>query len=598
MLFRSKKKGKTLSLGKFHIEVESAYPQGQSAVAQTRARTADPTPQTRRPNYKSKEEFPLLGASPAASSHKQNFHAAAHPPESDRLLPREQVMDVSGSPSELACLKAAAAELARLKARDDLLEELAAEGSAELKAETNMLLKEFAHLLQTYKMKGCISFYGRRALQMVPSNDFDFVVDFNHVLDEGYIDLAVKIVKENDACRGNAWLLGTAINFLRTPRLLDRNELQSVFLDFENLPVSMKSFAQYDALDLVQGDASPFGQENHLVTARFIGRQIYISAEEHVLKQNLAGKTWGGQFEAKDIYIILFSRTSILCLIRPSGETLVCSPENRVLDIKKLHEIMSVKYELAGHFPPHFKCLDDDISLLDATTIDVSSVVQYLPYHVALMPFAANEYLTEKLHKAIESVRIPANEFRDYISVFESVPAGNVDWRDDYTESNSQDELLKAVYKHDPRAIQQILDKSIGPVQEDTSNTEVQITSATVLQENTRFAELQESTRQDSSSSTGVRSSAVTEKTKFKRNKKGKLAFKRHLDVHLHSHLAAKAGTRPLSGMFQAEAYSSKNNDVLGEIFTDLFSGPSMKMKKFLRPIMAHYRHLRDMDDE
>ncbi|VAH57984.1 unnamed protein product [Triticum turgidum subsp. durum] len=454
-------------------------------------------------------------------------------------------MDVSGSPSELACLKAAAAELARLKARDDLLEELAAEGSAELKAETNMLLKEFAHLLQT-----------------------------------------------------NAWLLGTAINFLRTPRLLDRNELQSVFLDFENLPVSMKSFAQYDALDLVQGDASPFGQENHLVTARFIGRQIYISAEEHVLKQNLAGKTWGGQFEAKDIYIILFSRTSILCLIRPSGETLVCSPENRVLDIKKLHEIMSVKYELAGHFPPHFKCLDDDISLLDATTIDVSSVVQYLPYHVALMPFAANEYLTEKLHKAIESVRIPANEFRDYISVFESVPAGNVDWRDDYTESNSQDELLKAVYKHDPRAIQQILDKSIGPVQEDTSNTEVQITSATVLQENTRFAELQESTRQDSSSSTGVRSSAVTEKTKFKRNKKGKLAFKRHLDVHLHSHLAAKAGTRPLSGMFQAEAYSSKNNDVLGEIFTDLFSGPSMKMKKFLRPIMAHYRHLRDMDDE
>lgn len=578
--------------------MESAYPQGQSAVAQTRARTADPTPQTRRPNYKSKEEFPLLGASPAASSHKQNFHAAAHPPESDRLLPREQVMDVSGSPSELACLKAAAAELARLKARDDLLEELAAEGSAELKAETNMLLKEFAHLLQTYKMKGCISFYGRRALQMVPSNDFDFVVDFNHVLDEGYIDLAVKIVKENDACRGNAWLLGTAINFLRTPRLLDRNELQSVFLDFENLPVSMKSFAQYDALDLVQGDASPFGQENHLVTARFIGRQIYISAEEHVLKQNLAGKTWGGQFEAKDIYIILFSRTSILCLIRPSGETLVCSPENRVLDIKKLHEIMSVKYELAGHFPPHFKCLDDDISLLDATTIDVSSVVQYLPYHVALMPFAANEYLTEKLHKAIESVRIPANEFRDYISVFESVPAGNVDWRDDYTESNSQDELLKAVYKHDPRAIQQILDKSIGPVQEDTSNTEVQITSATVLQENTRFAELQESTRQDSSSSTGVRSSAVTEKTKFKRNKKGKLAFKRHLDVHLHSHLAAKAGTRPLSGMFQAEAYSSKNNDVLGEIFTDLFSGPSMKMKKFLRPIMAHYRHLRDMDDE
>ncbi|VAH57982.1 unnamed protein product [Triticum turgidum subsp. durum] len=478
-------------------------------------------------------------------------------------------MDVSGSPSELACLKAAAAELARLKARDDLLEELAAEGSAELKAETNMLLKEFAHLLQTYKMKGCISFYGRRALQMVPSNDFDFVVDFNHVLDEGYIDLAVKIVKENDACRGNAWLLGTAINFLRTPRLLDRNELQSVFLDFENLPVSMKSFAQYDALDLVQGDASPFGQENHLVTARFIGRQIYISAEEHVLKQNLAGKTWGGQFEAKDIYIILFSRTSILCLIRPSGETLVCSPENRVLDIKKLHEIMSV-----------------------------NSVVQYLPYHVALMPFAANEYLTEKLHKAIESVRIPANEFRDYISVFESVPAGNVDWRDDYTESNSQDELLKAVYKHDPRAIQQILDKSIGPVQEDTSNTEVQITSATVLQENTRFAELQESTRQDSSSSTGVRSSAVTEKTKFKRNKKGKLAFKRHLDVHLHSHLAAKAGTRPLSGMFQAEAYSSKNNDVLGEIFTDLFSGPSMKMKKFLRPIMAHYRHLRDMDDE
>ncbi|KAI5005311.1 hypothetical protein ZWY2020_032554 [Hordeum vulgare] len=256
---------------------------------------------------------------------------------------------------------------------------------------------------------------------------------------------------------------------------------------------------------------------------------------KHVLEQNLAAKTCGAQFEVKDIYVIVFSRTSILCKIRASAPTLLCILENKLLDLKKMHQTMAAKYQLDGHFPPHFECLEKDIYFLDASTIDRSSVLQYLPYHVALMSLGANDYLTEKLYK--------------------------------------------------------ILDESIDPVQEDTSNTFIQEdTSNTVLHEDTSNTLLQENTSQDNSSS-----SAASVKQKFKRTRRGKLAFKRHLDVYLDSHMAGK---RPLRGMFQAEAYSSKNNDVLGDIFIDLFSGPSIKLLKFLELIMKHYPLLRDMDDE
>lgn len=58
------------------------------------------------------------------------------------------------------------------------MEELARKGSAGLAAENNRLKKEFAHLLQNYEMKGSMSYYGCRALLMVPTEDHTFKVDF------------------------------------------------------------------------------------------------------------------------------------------------------------------------------------------------------------------------------------------------------------------------------------------------------------------------------------------------------------------------------------------------------------------------------------
>ncbi|EMS68006.1 hypothetical protein TRIUR3_11172 [Triticum urartu] len=594
----NKKKKKTLPLGKFHIEVESAHPQGRSAVAQTRARTADPTPQTRRPNYKSKEEFqdefPLLGASPASSSRKQNAHAAAHPPESDRLLPREQVTEgvaqlqpgdqlmeeaahllpqeqqmarLKAVAAELDRLKATAAELDRLKARDDLMEELAAEGSAGLKAETNVLLKEFAHLLQTYKMKGRISFYGCRALPMVPSNDFDFVVDFNHVLDEGYIDLAVKIVKEKNARRGTGWLLKTTLDFLKTQRLLDRDNLLGVILEFDNLPETMKPFSEYDSADLMQRDMSPLGVEHNLVMAIFIGRQIYIRGQEHMLDQHDAGKTWGGHFEQKDIYVIQYSRANISCRIRPSDKNLPCSAENRVLDIQKLHQSMVSKYQIDGHYPAHFNCLKLDMVNLNATSIDASVVVQYLPYHVALMPQGAIKFMTEALYDATEGVRMNDEDFKIYKAVFEAPPSGEEDWRMEY--SNSPDPLVRGVYHHDNETVEEVL----------KNNTDLENTRSAAVQGNRRSATVQANMRsavvQGSMSSVGGTSTGSV-RSKFQRTRKGKLNFKRHLGVHLHSHMAEK---RPLKGLFQGEVYSSTKNNILGDIFSELFKGPTMKLE-------------------
>lgn len=99
-----------------------------------------------------------------------------------------------------------------------------------------------------------------------------------------------------------------------------------------------------------------------------------------MLEKHVAGKTWGGQKE-KDIYVIEFKRIHISCQIRGSDENLVCSPENRVLDLKKLHQSMASKYQIDGHYHAHFNCLEIDMINLNATFFDTSAVLEYLPYY-------------------------------------------------------------------------------------------------------------------------------------------------------------------------------------------------------------------------
>lgn len=112
--------------------------------------------------------------------------------------------------------------------------------------------------------------------------------------------------KEDDTSHG--WLLGTTINFLRTLRLLDKDELQGVILEFENLPVTLKSFAQYAAAELVQRDTSPFGLEHDLVIPVFVGRQIYINGQRHMLERHSAGETWEDSLRRKtfmSLYLVV-----------------------------------------------------------------------------------------------------------------------------------------------------------------------------------------------------------------------------------------------------------------------------------------------------
>ena len=82
---------------------------------------------------------------------------------------------------------------------------------------------------------------------------------------------------------------------------------------------------------------------------------------------------------------------------------------------------------------------------------------------------------------------------------------------------------------------------------------------------------------------------------KFNKSRKSKLSYKRHLNVHIHTHMK---GQRPLRGLYQAELYSAKKNPVLGEIFTELFNGPTMKLPKFFGPMWELYCAARDAQVE
>ncbi|XP_037411835.1 uncharacterized protein LOC119275144 isoform X1 [Triticum dicoccoides] len=444
------------------------------------------------------------------------------------------------------------------------------------------------------------------------------------------------------------WFLKTTTNFLKTQSLFDEENIGAVTLDFVNLPMTMRSFSEYDSVDLVKRDISALGRTHDLLLIIFHGRQVYISAEKHVFEQHAAGKSWAGDFTAEDIYIIQFTSTDIKCHIRAKSNTIPCTSDNKVLDIKQIHKSMADKYQFNGNFPAHFECLEKDINSLTAVSLDTSSILTYLPYHAAFMPPGANEAITQKLHDATEGVWMEPDEFQTYRLLFESNPVDGDDWRLGYCKST--DPLLKKVYLHDYRTAFQNIYGNTGvqltsgntardhmQAQLTPDNTEAQLTpdntEAQLTPDNTKAQLTPDNTQaqQSQGSSSTVKgvtpdnmeaqltpdntkaqltpdntqaqqsqgSSSTVKGTgagnKFNKSRKSKLSYKRHLNVHIHTHMK---GQRPLRGLYQAELYSAKKNPVLGEIFTELFNGPTMKLPKFFGPMWELYCAARDAQVE
>ena len=309
---------------------------------------------------------------------------------------------------------------------------------------------------------------------------------------------------------------------------------------------------------------------------------------------------------------------------------------------------MADKYQFNGNFPAHFECLEKDINSLTAVSLDTSSILTYLPYHAAFMPPGANEAITQKLHDATEGVWMEPDEFQTYRLLFESNPVDGDDWRLGYCKST--DPLLKKVYLHDYRTAFQNIYGNTGvqltsgntardhmQAQLTPDNTEAQLTpdntEAQLTPDNTKAQLTPDNTQaqQSQGSSSTVKgvtpdnmeaqltpdntkaqltpdntqaqqsqgSSSTVKGTgagnKFNKSRKSKLSYKRHLNVHIHTHMK---GQRPLRGLYQAELYSAKKNPVLGEIFTELFNGPTMKLPKFFGPMWELYCAARDAQVE
>ncbi|XBI25250.1 hypothetical protein VPH35_050216 [Triticum aestivum] len=278
--------------------------------------------------------------------------------------------------------------------------------------------RQFMDVLLNCNKKGNKSLYQIKALAIVPSKDYTFHVQFEHVLERGYFDLAIWIVESLSSRLG--------VNLLRLT-LAD-------FLEAE-LP----------------------GQIPRLVKVVYLGRLVYFAGTDYLYEEWNAGKSWGGKFEAKHIHFLEYRDGRVVCRISatPTATGKGCTSTNKALDLQKLVAELIAKYKIGDQLPANFEALKRDFEALNGTSISTTPVLQYLPYHVAMMPLAATEFLTTKLHTVLQSVRMSAAEFTVYRIVFLAQPNGELDWRIEYFDS--PDQVLRGVYRHDRRGTNDIL---------------------------------------------------------------------------------------------------------------------------------------------
>ncbi|KAF7035443.1 hypothetical protein CFC21_046322 [Triticum aestivum] len=502
------------------------------------------------------------------------------------------------------------------------MNDMARDAYAALSAEKDPLKQKCLKLLLTHDIRGTRSFYQYKAFELVPSRSSVFKIDFEHVLQEGYLDVAIKIWEDNEAGNGFGYLRKTAVDFLKTQCLFEKEVIDVVDIGYDHFPLVMQPFSKYKPEELMKEDNSLFGQSNNLVNARFRGRQIIISAHEHARENHAAGRTWGGHFDASKIYIIEFSCHKIWCRILAT--TTEFTPANQVLDVKQIHKSMAGQYEINGSSPPHFECLQVDIDGLNANSAVNTSIMEYFPYHVAFMPDGANKHFTEELHNITEGVWMDVDDLKVYNHIFESELTDVSDWRDDY--SSLADPVLRGVYNYEHTALEMSQGQRIQQNLAQPQQAQVELVMPQQVQETVRqqfhvglvqpqqaeyelgMSQQVEPVNQRQQAQVGLVQQIVTtvegtseastsagKSKRFKRTLKGKLTCKRHLLVHVRSYMVGK---RPLVGLFQAETYAAKRNPVLGEIFSLLFKGKTMHLGGHLAPLLVLYRALRDTDEE
>lgn len=328
---------------------------------------------------------------------------------------------------------------------------------------------------------------------------------------------------------------------------------------FVGTPTSMKPWSQFSSEDVVQLDSTVLGNTNQLVKVVYLGRLVYFAGTDYLYEEWNAGKSWGGKFEAKHIHFLEYRDGRVVCRISatPTATGKGCTSTNKALDLQKLVAELIAKYKIGDQLPANFEALKRDFEALNGTSISTTPVLQYLPYHVAMMPLAATEFLTTKLHTVLQSVRMSAAEFTVYRIVFLAQPNGELDWRIEYFDS--PDQVLRGVYRHDRRGTVPGVQRP-GQVREDPAGIE-----------------------------------------KFRQTREGKLGYKRHINMHVHQHLpgSTPGQQRTLTDVFEAELFSSNKNDILAEISSELFRGEDeqMRLASKLGIIYESYRAMRYIED-
>ncbi|XP_044346121.1 uncharacterized protein [Triticum aestivum] len=125
--------------------------------------------------------------------------------------------------------------------------------------------RQFMDVLLNCNKKGNKSLYQIKALAIVPSKDYTFHVQFEHVLERGYFDLAIWIVESLSSRLGVNLLRLTLADFLEAelPGQIPRVR-EDIFLMFVGTPTSMKPWSQFSSEDVVQLDSTVLGNTNSL----------------------------------------------------------------------------------------------------------------------------------------------------------------------------------------------------------------------------------------------------------------------------------------------------------------------------------------------
>ncbi|XBI16005.1 hypothetical protein VPH35_058330 [Triticum aestivum] len=453
-------------------------------------------------------------------------------------------------------------------------------------------------LLLNCRKRGEKSCYQVRAMAIIPCKDFIFLVEFDDVLHMGYVELALWIVNRLKYNQDVNLLRRTLVKFLEAELPHARSEVRDTSLDFVGTPKSMKPLSEYTYRDVVELDTSVLGNMHQLLKVIFHGRLIYFAGCDHLYDEWRAGRSWAGEFEAKDVYFLEYSQSRISCWISatPTATGKGCTSTAKTHDMKKRMKEMMPKYQINDQFPANFDALEKDFEALNATSITMTLVLQYLPYHVAMMPLPATEYLTTKLHTVLQSVRMDVAEFQVYKAVFHDKPDGGDDWREPYF--NSPDQTLRSVYRYDRTGT--VPKKAVvqGSGQAGQGSGQAGQGSG---QDGQGSGQDGQGSGQDGQESRQARGDPAGI-DKFKETREGKLGYKRHINMHVHQHVpgSTPGQQRTLTGVFEAELYSSSNNGILAEISRELFSGRStqMKLATQLGIIYEAYRAMRYIGDK